>query len=162
MADEGTTINGVDGMPPDDLDRLFARLQSPTPPADLVPQILARTVETAPAFVAARQRLRTALWALYGVTLALVLVCAIMFGQALHATGTLDYLTFAMQESDLARQSPGLFWSAFVEHMPWVHLIALVGALAAWSATTVALLRRRGTPPPPAGYAPQTATGVAR
>ncbi len=162
MADEPTTINGVDGAPPDDLDRLFARLQSPAPPADLVPRILARTVETAPAFVAARQRLRTALWALYGVTLALVLVCAIAFGQALHATGTLDYLTFAMQDSDLARQSPGLFWSAFVEHMPWLHLVALVGALAAWSATTVALLRRRGTPQPPPGYAPRTAPGVAR
>jgi hypothetical protein len=162
MADERTTINGVDGTPPDDLDRLFARLASPAPPADLVPRILARTVETAPAFVAARQRLRTALWVLYGVTLALVLVCAIMLGQALHASGTLDYLTFAMQDSDLARQSPGLFWSAFVEHMPWLHLLALVGALIAWSVTTIALLRRRTTPQPPSGYRPQAATGVVR
>jgi hypothetical protein len=162
MADERTTINGVDGAPPDDLDRLFARLESPMPPAHLVPQILAQTVETTPAFVAARQRLRTALWALYGVTLALVLVCAIMLGQALHATGTLDYLTFAVQDSDLVRQSPGLFWNAFVEHMPWLHLLALVGALAAWSVTTIALLRRRSTPQPPSGYRPQTVTGAAR
>jgi hypothetical protein len=162
MADERTTINGVDGVPPDDLDHLFARLVSPTPPADLVPHILARTIETTPAFVAARQRLRIALWVLYSVTLALVLVCAIMLGQALHATGTLDYLSFAIQDSDLVRQSPGLFWNAFVEHMPWLHLLALVGALTAWSVTTIALLRRRGAPQPPSGYAPQTATGAVR
>src|SRR5947208_449948 len=114
MADERTTIDGMDGVPADDLDHLFARLVSPTPPADLVPHILARTIETTPAFVAARQRLRIALWVLYSVTLALVLACAIMLGQALHATGTLDYLSFAIQDSDLVRQSPGLFWNAFV------------------------------------------------
>jgi hypothetical protein len=162
MADERTIINGVDGVPPDDLDRLFARLTSPAPPDDLVPRILARTIETAPAVVAARQRIRVVLWMLYGATLALVLVCAIMLGQALHATGTLDYVTFAIQDSDLVRQSPGLFWSAFVEHMPWLHLLALVGALAAWSVTTVALLRRRNAPQPPPGYHPRTAPGAIR
>lgn len=162
MADERTTINGVDGAPPDDLDHLFARLASPAPPADLVPKILAQTVETSPAFVTARQRLRTALWALYAVTLSLVLVCAIAFGQALHASGTLDYLTFALQDFDLARQSPGLFWGAFTEHMPWLHLSLLVGALTAWCVTAVALLRRRPLSQPPTGYTPQTATGAAR
>ena len=162
MNNELTTINGVDGMPPDDLDRLFGRLASPAPPADLVPKILARTVETSPVFVAERLRLRTALWALYGVTLALVLICAITLGQALHASGTLDYLAFALQDSDLARQSPGLFWNAFAEHMPWLHLLVLAGALTTWLVTTVALLRRPAMQRPPSGYTPQAATGAIR
>lgn len=161
MTDERTTINGVDGAPPDDVDRLFARLQPTAAPADLVPRILARTVGTASA-AAARERVRIALWVLYGATLSLVLLGAVLFGQALHATGTLDYLTFAIQDSDLARQSPGLFWGAFTEHMPWLHLALLLGALAAWLVTTVALLRRRGTPHPPAGYRPRAAAGAAR
>ncbi len=160
MTDEQTTINGVDGTPPDDLDRLFARLASPTPPAHLVPQILARTVETAPTAVAMRARARTALWVSYGVTLSLVLICAVMLGQALHATGTLDYLTFAWRDFDLARQSPGLFWNAFTEHMPWLHLLVLVAALVAWLVTTIALLRRRAPSQPPTGFTPQTATGA--
>ncbi|HEY8292310.1 MAG TPA: hypothetical protein VIG44_07475 [Thermomicrobiales bacterium] len=160
MTDEHMTINGVDGAPPDDLDRLFARLASPTPPADLIPQILARTVATTPAAVAVRERVRIALWVSYGVTLSLVLVCAVLLGQALHATGTLDYLAFALHDSDLARQSPGLFWSAFTEHLPWMHLLLLALALTAWLVTTVALLRRRASSQPPTGFTPQTARGA--
>lgn len=162
MTDERSTMNGADGPPPDDLDRLFARLRSPIPPADLVPTILAQTVEMTPVSVAARQRVRTMLWALYGVTLALVLVCAIALGQALHTSGMLDYLAFALQDFDLARQSPGLFWNAFMEQMPWLHLLLLGGALTAWLVTTVALLRRRVPPQPPPGYAPRAATGGVR
>jgi hypothetical protein len=160
--DERMTKSGMDGTPPDDLDRLFARLESSAPPAGLVSRILAQTVETAPGVVAARQRIRIALWAVYGVTLSLVLLCAVLFGQALHATGTLEYLTFAIQDSDLARQSPGLFWGAVMEHMPWLHLSLLVGALVAWLVTAVALLRRGGAPQPPAGFNGQTVTGAVR
>ncbi|MCA1668477.1 MAG: hypothetical protein LC793_14015 [Thermomicrobia bacterium] len=156
------TMNGGDGTAPDDLDRLFARLESPAPPADLIPKILAQTVATAPAAIVMRERIRTALWVAYGVTLSLVLVSAVLFGQALHATGTLDYLTFAWQDFDLVRQSPGLFWSAFTEHMPWLHLLLLVAALTAWLVTTVALLRRRAPSPPPGLSHPQTATGAIR
>ena len=162
MTDERMIMNGADDTPPDDLDRVFARLASPTPPAELIPNILARTVETAPAAVAMRERVRATLWVSYGVTLSLVLVCAVLFGQALHATGTLDYLAFAWQDFDLARRSPGLFWSAFTEHMPWLHLLLLVGALAAWLVTTIALLRRRVPSQPPTGPHPQAATGAIR
>ena len=160
MTDKRRAMNGVDDTPPDDLDRLFARLASPAPPADLIPNILARTVGTSSAAVAARARVRTALWVSYGLTLSLVLVCAVALGQALHATGTLDYLTFAWHDSDLARQSPGLFWSAFTEHMPWLHLLLLAAALTAWLVTTVALLRRRTPSQPPTGLNPQRATGA--
>ncbi len=162
MADERDRRNDRDEASPDDLDRLFARLQSPEPPGDLVPMILSRTVATAPASVAARARTRTALWVAYSVALALVLVSAIALGQALHATGTLDYLAFALQDRDLARQSPGLFWSAFLEHMPWLHVTLLLGALVLWFISAVALLRRRSTPPPPAGYQRQAAPGAAQ
>lgn len=159
MADERTTMNGAGGTPPDDLDRLFGRLASPAPPADLIPKILARTIETSPVYVTAR-RLRAALWTFYGVTLALVLVCAILLGQALHASGTLDYLTFAIQDFDLAQRSPGLFLGAFAEHMPWLHLLLLTGALGAWFVTTVALLRRGMMPQPPSGYTPRATQGA--
>jgi len=162
MTDERMTINGMDGTPPDDLDRLFARIVSPAPPANLISNILAQTIATAPAAVIARERVRMALWVAYGVTLSLVLVCAVLLGQALHATGTLDYLAFAWHDFDLARQSPSLFGSALVEHMPWFHLFLLVGALAAWSVTTIALLRRRTPSQPPTGFTPQTAAGAIR
>lgn len=151
----------LDGDAPDDLDRLFAQLHSPAAPPALIPTILARTVETAPARVAVRERLRAALWAVYGVALALVAVCALSLGQALYASGTLDYLSLATEDSDLARQSPGLFWAALGEHMPWLHLVPLVLALALWLVATVALLRRPTAPPqPPAAMTPDAA-GVA-
>lgn len=162
MTEERTTTNSLDGTPPDDLDRLFARLASPAPPADLVPAILARTVEAAPAFAAARQRVRAALWALYGLSLAAMLACAVALGQALHASGTLDYLSFALHDRDLARQSPGLFGGALAEQMPWLHLLALALALAAWIVATVALLRRPAAQGRPPGYTPRAAEGAAR
>ena len=162
MADERYELNGTDGSPPDDLDRLMARLESPRPPAHLIPTILAETVGTSPAYIAAARRMRVALWALYGVTLTLVLVCAVTLGQALHATGTLDVLSFAVDDSDLARQSPGLFWNAFLEHMPWLHIALLTCALAAWLVTAVALLRRRSLPQPPTGLSGHAATGAIR
>ncbi len=150
-----------DGDAPDDLDRLFARLQSPAPPPALVPAILARTVETAPARIAARERLRATLWGVYAVALALVAACALSLGQALYASGTLDYLSLATEDTDLAQQSPGLLWAAIGEHMPWLHLVPLVLALALWLVATVALLRRpTATPQPPAGMTPDAA-GVA-
>lgn len=162
MADERFTTDHTDGTPPDDLDRLFARLASPNPPANLTARILARTVETAPAAIAARRRVRVALWAAYGVSLSLVLLLAVMLGQALHASGTLDYLSFALQDFDLARQSPGLFGSAVVEHMPCWNLLSLVGALVAWLVTTVALLRHRIAPQSPSGFTPHAAQGAVR
>lgn len=151
----------LNGDPPDDLDRLFARLDSPTVPPALIPAILAQTVETAPARVAARQRQRIALWVLYGCSLALVAVFAVSLGQALHASGTLDYLSFAMQDPALARESPGLFWHAVVEGMPWLNLVLLALALGVWLVTTIALLRSRPTAAPPAGMTPHAATGAA-
>lgn len=162
MSDERMTMNRADGTPPDDLDRLFARLASPVPPAGLVPTILARTVGASPAAAARRERVRIALWVAYGVTLSLVLLCAILLGQALHLSGTIEYLIFAWRDFDLARQSPGLFWNAFAEHMPWLHLLLLLAALAAWLVTTVALLRRRVPPHPPAGLRPHVARGVSQ
>jgi hypothetical protein len=151
----------LNGDAPDDLDRLFTRLASPAPPPALIPAILARTVETAPARVTARQQARITLWVVYGISLALVAFFAISLGQALHTSGTLDYLAFAIQDRDLARAAPGLFWSAFVEYMPWLNLVPLVIALAIWLVTTVALLRSRPTAGPPAGMAPHAATGAA-
>ncbi len=161
MTDERYDTLNLNGDAPDDLDRLFARLESPAPPPALIPAILARTVETSPARVAARQRARTTLWVLYGCSLALVAFCAVALGQALHATGTLDYLAFAMQDRDLVRQSPGLFWSAFSESMPWLHLVPLALALAVWLVTTLLLLRSRPAATPPAGMAPHAAPGAA-
>jgi hypothetical protein len=154
-------LNGDTPDTPDDLDRLFARLESPVAPPALIPEILAQTVETAPARVAARQRARMALWALYGCSLALVALFAVSLGQALHASGALDYLSFALQDRALARESPGLFWSAFVEDMPWLHLVPLALALAGWLVTTIALLRSRPPAAPPAGLTPHAATGAA-
>lgn len=163
MTERRPTTIPPDGDAPDDLDRLFARLESPAPPPALIPAILAQTVEKAPARVAARERLRAALWAVYGIALALVAVSALSLGQALYASGTLDYLSLAAEEGDLARQSPGLFWAAVSEHMPWLHLVPLALALALWLAATVALLRRPPAPsqPPPAGRTPGTTIGVA-
>jgi hypothetical protein len=160
MVDERKRNSHLDGDAPDDLDRLFARLESPAPPSTLIPTILAQTVESTPARVAARQRLRTVLWAAYCCSLVLVAVFAVSLGQALHASGSLDYLGFALQDRDLARQSPGLFWGAFTEHMPWLNLVPLALALAIWLVTTVALLRRRQDPAPPTEMTPRAASGV--
>lgn len=147
----------VDTHEPDDLDRLMTRLESPVAPPTLVSAILAETVGRQPAAVAARQRARVALWAVYGASLALVLVAAVLLGQALHATGTLDFLAFALHDWNLARSNPGLFGSALGEHMPWGNAIVLLIALMVWLATTVALLRRPAAPTAPRGPMTRTA-----
>ncbi len=128
---------------PDDLDRVMMRMTSPQAPRTLVAAILARTTRQAqPAW----QQARVALWLAYVVLLLLVAGGAVLLGQALHGTGTLDYLAFAAADIDLLRSNPGLFRDAVLEHMPWGNVLALITALVAWAAVTVALFRRLGAP----------------
>lgn len=124
---------------PDDLDRVIARLASPQAPRTLVPTILARTTRREqPVW----QQARAVLWLAYGALLLLVAGGAVLFGQALHGAGTLDYLAFAFADMDLLWHDPGLFRDAVFEHMPWGNFIALVAALIAWAPVTIALFRR--------------------
>ena len=126
---------------PDDLDRVMMRLTAPQAPRALVPAILAQTTRREqPAW----QQARVVLWLAYVVLLLLVAGGAVLFGQALHGTGTLDYLAFAASDIDLLRSDPGLFRDAVLEHMPWGNVLALFTALVAWAAVTVALFRRLG------------------
>lgn len=139
---------------PDDLDRVMMRMTSPQAPRTLVAAILAQTTRQAqPAW----QQARVVLWMAYVVLLLLVAGGAVLFGQALHGTGTLDYLAFAAADIDLLRSNPGLFRDAVLEHMPWGNMLVLLTALVAWAAVTVALLRRLGAP-----EHGQTVAGAAR
>ncbi len=136
----------MDAEENDDLDRLMMRLESPAVPSSLVPQILAQTVGQSPATAMARQRARAALWAVYGVSFVLVAVCAVLFGQALHATGTLDYLAFAQAEWGLVQDNPTLFRDAVLGQLPWGNCAALLVTLGGWLVATVAVLRAPGLP----------------
>ena len=128
---------------PDDLDRVMMRMTSPQAPRTLVAAILAQTTRQAqPAW----QQARVVLWLAYVVLLLLVAGGAVLLGQALHGTGTLDYLAFAAADIDLLRSNPGLFRDAVLEHMPWGNVLTLITALVAWAAVTVALFRRLGAP----------------
>jgi len=139
---------------PDDLDRVMARLVSPQAPRSLVPTILAQTTRRE---ASVRRQSWAALWLAYVALLVLVAGSAVLFGQALHGTGTLDYLAFALSDMDLLRHDPGLFRDAVGEHMPWGHVFALLAALVAWACVTVSLLKQLGS----TRNAPPTMTGVA-
>src|SRR4051794_38498948 len=111
---------------PDDVDRLYARLETIAPPADFMQRVAAATY-AAPGPVSTRWRL----WLLLDAA-ALVLLAAlsVSFGIALHETGALDLVALLVLDS--ARDELGAIVEALVGTLPWLQLVLLavnVGAV---------------------------------
>lgn len=120
---------GDHGMP-DDVDRLFLRLEAPPLPAAFLDRTVALAAER-------RRRRRELAAALAGYALLLLAVAASAFGvgRGLVAGGAADILALALAAPAAVGNAPRDFLWALAESLPWGWLLALVvvgGALARW------------------------------
>lgn len=113
-----------DEVQPDDVDRLFAELRPVDPPGDLLAGVLTS--------VGARPLPPRAVpWLLVNLAaLALLGLVAVLLGQALATSGTLDILTLALVDSDLLASGAEDLLAALIESLPWANLASLAAALA--------------------------------
>jgi hypothetical protein len=116
---------------PDDIDRLFARLERAPVPEDFTTRVLARTRPT------------TSLawpWAIAGLlAMALLGTAGYLAGETLAATDGLDVLEALLGDYGLLTTAPGDVLAALTEVIPW-RLVAVAGASAAlmvWAAGRV-------------------------
>lgn len=118
--------------PPDDLDRLFARLERAPVPDDLTARVLASTVgRSAPQAVLAWPWLV----ALVGA-LAMLALAGYQLGVSLAATDGLDVVEAVFGDLGLLATAPGDVLAALGDVVPWgmVALAALSAALLVWAA----------------------------
>jgi hypothetical protein len=121
---------------PDDVDRLFARLERAGVPDDLTARVLASTV--------ARAQPGSALvwpWLLAGLgAIVLLAMAGYLLGASLAASDGLDIIEALTGDLGLLTTSPGDVFAALGEVIPW-SLVALAGVSAAllnWAAGRVA------------------------
>jgi hypothetical protein len=124
--------------PPDDVDRLFARLESPTPPPDLAFRILART--------SGRARVRWGLWVMLAVGAGLVaaLLAAVsgyLTGREFVQSGAYELLRLGLEDGELVTTAPGDYLPAVAEAVPWSGLAATLACVGAAYAVTRPLAR---------------------
>ncbi|MEP7198176.1 MAG: hypothetical protein ABI874_00045 [Chloroflexota bacterium] len=118
---------------PDDLDRLYTKLEWENPRANLAGRVLAR--------VYAAQRVQRVSAVLSLVALTALGVGAFALGRGLSVSGTLDYLALLINNLDVAADAADDFVSALLDVMPWTEVIAvLLGMVGLWL-TSVALPR---------------------
>jgi hypothetical protein len=112
---------------PDDLDRLFARLQEVPPPADFADRVLARTARVEQV---SPMRARVTL-GIYLVTLVMLGVAAYRAGQGMSLSGAGDLLQLLLSDPAMLVEEPSAFLLGIGELLPWWDLgFALVLAVA--------------------------------
>lgn len=124
--------------PPDDVDRLFARLEPVAPPSEAVLRVLARTSH--------RERARWGLWVALsvGVGLLVALLAAVsgyLTGQELVRSGAYDLLQIAVENGEFVAAAPGDYLLALAEAVPWSGLLATTACVLAAYAVTRPLAR---------------------
>ena len=118
---------------PDDVDRLFARLERAPVPPDLAARVLARTVGVEPAMT----RSLAWPWLAAGlVALVALAVAGYLLGATLAATDGLDVLEAIAGDLSLIAVAPGDVLAAVWEVVPWplVVIAASGAALLSWAA----------------------------
>jgi hypothetical protein len=116
-----------DDAAPDDVDRLFARLDRTPVPADLTARVLSRTVErgnaTRPVLVWP--------WMLAGIlALGMLTMAGYELGARLAASDGLELVAAVVTDYGLLATSPGDVLAALNEVVPWT-LLAVAGVSAA-------------------------------
>jgi len=136
----------------DQIDRLYARLDSFEPPDDFLQRVLVRAREGEVARWAVWQRV--AFGILYVVALVGLAVLAFMTGSAMENAHARELITIALQDLSSVKDSPGIYLSAIADALPWSHLLAVAIDLLVLAVATRLLLRtsaparaRRGPAP---------------
>ena len=106
---------------PDDVDRLFARLESAPVPDDLTARVLASTVERTNAA-------RTVLawpWMLAGLgALGVLTIAGYQLGVSLATSDGLELVSAVFGDLGLVETAPGDVFAALNEVMPWTLVVA--------------------------------------
>src|SRR5689334_5878270 len=113
---------------PDDIDRLFARLERAPVPEDLTSRVLASTVERT---TSARAVLAWP-WVVAGLAaLGMLMLAGYELGASLAASDGLDLLAAIATDASLLATAPGDVLAALEEVVPWtlVAMAAISGVL---------------------------------
>jgi hypothetical protein len=133
--------DGRPAQPPDDVDRLFARLEPASPPPDLVNHVLART--------SGRERVRLGGWIVLAVSVGLLtaLLAAVsgyLTGREFVQSGAYELLRLGLEDGELVTTAPGDYLLAVAEAVPWGGLVATIACVAVAYAVTRPLARVPG------------------
>lgn len=135
----------------DEIDRLYARLQSVEPPADFVASVMARVGETARPAVSGTAALPSAPGQAQAVTpgaalawIALQLLGALLvglaaywLGQAFWTNGAYDLLALLRDDASVLSAYGDAYLDALLETTPWLQLGAVALALMLTSLTWI-------------------------
>ncbi|HLZ70126.1 MAG TPA: hypothetical protein VKV26_09505 [Dehalococcoidia bacterium] len=129
----------------DPIDRLYARLEGAEPPADFVARVMARARQGE---VARWQRWQRALFATgYVAALIALAVLAFLTGIELERSGLRALLSMALHDISVVTDSPGIYFAAVRDAVPWLHLIGVAADLALLALATRLLLKVSGSAP---------------
>src|ERR1044071_9298237 len=103
---------------PDDVDRLFARLEPIEPPAGLAGAVMQA--------VAPRPAIRWAWAALDLVAIALLALLSISFGMELYASGALDLVVLFVADAEAAGGAFDDLGQALLAALPWMQMGGLL------------------------------------
>jgi hypothetical protein len=115
---------------PDDLDRLYTKLEWEDPPSNFAAHVRQRAQ--------AVQRIQRASSVLSLIALAVLGVLAFALGRGLTLSGTLDYLEVLVTNLDVAFGATDDFVQALLAVAPWPEIAAvLLGSLGLWLTSIV-------------------------
>jgi hypothetical protein len=115
---------------PDDLDRLFAKMEWDNPRSNFAARVIQRAHGV--------QRIQRASSILSLAALAVLGVFAFALGRGLTLSGTLDYLAVLATNLDVAIEATDDFVLALLAVAPWLEIAAVVlGALMLWLTSIV-------------------------
>jgi hypothetical protein len=115
---------------PDELDRLYGKIEWENPRPNLSARVMARIRVT--------QRVQRISAALSLVALAALGVFAFALGRGMTLSGTLDYVIVLSTNLDVMFDGADEFLSALVDGVPWLTVAALfISALGLWLASVV-------------------------
>ncbi len=125
---------GYRDEPPDDVDRLFARLRPLAPPPDLSQRImraLPPTPSLVPKFAPSPSNERSWRWASVA-TAAFLLIMSLRIGILMDDSGALGVLGAIMQDFGTFLSSPGDYLNPLLGELPWVDIMLALAALTAF------------------------------
>src|SRR4051794_19301325 len=136
-----------DGGPPDDIDRLFARLTQLPPPRDFATGVML-AVQRAQAYQLGPRQLA---WIVAEVAAVLALaLLAYVAGQAFVGGGTLDLIRAVAADTQVLQLLPGEMLLTLLASIPWLELLGVIAMGLAVMACTRRLGRELAEPPAPA------------
>ncbi len=131
----------------DPIDLLYERLEHVEPPPDFVARVVARARQGEVARWSRWQRLLFG--AGYVAALILLAVLAFLTGIELERSGMRDLISLAVHDISAVTQSPGIYFAALRDAVPWLHVAGVVADLALLAVAT-RLVLKVASPVPPA------------